>query len=384
MGLPRKCDLSSENKQFLYCASGEAAVLFACLFGTLIFIHLIQAILYRRRYCWVIIMAAIWEAGAFALRVQATLDQTKDGALVPSVLLIYLAPILLNAFVYMVFGRMVYYYIPEKKIAGIRAERMALIFVWLDIFAFITQAVGGSMSADDESNVGVIGSRIYTGGIAVQQCFIFCFTGLLIKFHRVMLRGGGIPEKGSQWRVLVYVMYFTLFTITTRIIYRLAEFAQGTQEDKLTVLTTKEVFFYVFEAVPMLFGMSAWNIWHPGRIMVGPEGDFPRLSRKEKKAMRKEKKEQKKAQKQAKKEAKEEELMTLKENRQAAKEERRSRREERRHRSSTRESHHHHHHRRSQSRHSRAEYAVLDNSQQGQFWDEETGFYPYPANRSFT
>lgn len=70
------------------------------------------------------------------------------------------------------------------------------------------------MSADDESNVGVIGSRIYTGGIAVQQCFIFCFTGLLIKFHRVMLRGGGIPEKGSQWRVLVYVMYFTLFTIT--------------------------------------------------------------------------------------------------------------------------------------------------------------------------
>lgn len=99
----------------------------------MIFIHLIQAILYRRRYCWVIIMAAIWEAGAFALRVQATLDQTKEGAMVPSVLLIYLAPILLNAFVYMVFGRMVYYYIPEQKIVGIRAQRMALIFVWLDI-----------------------------------------------------------------------------------------------------------------------------------------------------------------------------------------------------------------------------------------------------------
>lgn len=107
--------------------------MFASLFGLVIFAHSIQAILYRRWYCWVVIMAATWEAAAFATRAVATVDQTKRGPLIPSMLLIYLAPILLNAFVYMVFGRMVWYYIPEKKIFGIRAQRMAMIFVGLDI-----------------------------------------------------------------------------------------------------------------------------------------------------------------------------------------------------------------------------------------------------------
>jgi len=46
---------------------------------------------------------------------------------------VLLAPLWVNAFVYVVFGRMVHYFLPEKKIMGVRAIHMARWFVWFDI-----------------------------------------------------------------------------------------------------------------------------------------------------------------------------------------------------------------------------------------------------------
>lgn len=60
----------------------------------------------------------------------------------------------------------------------------------------------------------------------------------------------------------------------------------------------------------MLLGMAVWNPFHPGRIMYGLEGDFPKMSREEKKAMKKERKAQKKARRQL---EEGEEMMTLRE-----------------------------------------------------------------------
>lgn len=77
-----------------------------------------------------------------------------------------------------------------------------------------------------------------------------------------------------------------------RIVYRLAEFANGGTSAP-TVLSTQEAFFYVFEALPMFSALMIWNIWHPGRFLVGPESLFPKkvkISRKEKKALKEEKK----------------------------------------------------------------------------------------------
>jgi hypothetical protein len=39
----------------------------------------------------------------------------------------------INAFVYMVMGRMIYFYIPDQQIYGIKAIKLAKIFVWLDV-----------------------------------------------------------------------------------------------------------------------------------------------------------------------------------------------------------------------------------------------------------
>jgi hypothetical protein len=78
-------------------------------------------------------MGAIWETAAFVIRCISIQNPTSQGAYDPQFILILLAPLWINAFDYMLLGRMVYYFLEDRRLFGIRAERMALCFVLLDI-----------------------------------------------------------------------------------------------------------------------------------------------------------------------------------------------------------------------------------------------------------
>ena len=54
----------------------------------------------------------------------------------------------------------------------------------------------------------------------------------------------------------------------------------------------------------MMAALLILAIFHPGRYLVGPDSEFPRLSRKEKKAAKQEKKAAKQEKKEARKHAK--------------------------------------------------------------------------------
>lgn len=116
-----------------YCPGFPTAIIFTILFSIAMSVHIVQAANSRKRFCWVIIMAAIWETTGFALRAAGTQYQRSVGLQIFQQLLILLSPLWINAFVYMIFGRLVYYFVPEKKLMGIRATRLAMTFVWLDI-----------------------------------------------------------------------------------------------------------------------------------------------------------------------------------------------------------------------------------------------------------
>ncbi|KAJ5937908.1 hypothetical protein N7454_004250, partial [Penicillium verhagenii] len=288
-------DLSDENAQYSYCANGPAAILFSVLFGLTWIAHFVQAVVYRKRFCWVIVVGTVWECLGLIMRTYSTINQTKSTTASAAQILVLLAPLWVNAFIYMIFGRMVHFFLPEKKVIGIRAEKLAKIFIWLDVSSFFIQATGGIMDSGFSNQADRIGLHIYTAGIAVQEFFILCFCGLLVVFHRRMLQGLGDQSKGHQWKTLVIAMYATLGCITIRIIYRLAEFADintaGTSP-----LTVNEAPFYVLECLPMFAAMIIWNIWHPGRYLQGDESDFPKkvkVSRKEKARMKREAKESK-------------------------------------------------------------------------------------------
>ncbi|KDQ57165.1 hypothetical protein JAAARDRAFT_58630 [Jaapia argillacea MUCL 33604] len=275
-----KClDPHNPNAEYLYCASTGAAIVFSVLFGLSTACHIIQAIIYRKKFCWIIIMAGIWETGGFVTRVLSTFNQSQIVFVFPSQILILLAPLWINAFDYVLLGRMVHYFLPQQSIAGIRARRLATLFVLLDITALLVQGGGGSMLNNTDSKLVLLGLHIYMGGIGLQEFFILTFVILAIRFQKKATIAGDVLARPTDWRQLLYVLYATLGLITIRIIYRLVGFSQGIYN----TLTEHEAFFYCLEAVPMFSALLLYNVWHPGRVLVGPDSEFPPKPKKKKK-----------------------------------------------------------------------------------------------------
>lgn len=84
-------------------------------------------------------MGALWETAAFIIRILAIQNQSSQGLYTPQFVLILIAPLWINAFDYMVLGRMVHYFLPGRRILGFKPQRMALVFVLLDITYVFSQ-----------------------------------------------------------------------------------------------------------------------------------------------------------------------------------------------------------------------------------------------------
>lgn len=204
----------------------------------------------------------------------------------------------------MVLGRMVYYYLPEQKLFHIPGTRFSRYFVWLDILAFLVQLGGGMIvsGTNVKPKTMQLGIHIYMGGIGLQQFFILMFTALAIMFHRrvnELKAQGQYVEPG--WKRLLFTLYGSLALITVslfsfytslvaianrsaklRIIYRLVEYASGNGPN--SPLPYHEAYFYCLDGTPMFLAALIMCISHPGHFLKGPNSEFPKLSRKEKKA----------------------------------------------------------------------------------------------------
>ena len=105
----------------------------AFLFAISLDLHIFQAIRYRNTYAWTVIMCGLWEAASFAVRAISIRRPRSQGLFIIHSVLFLLAPLWINAFVYMLLGRMVNFFLKDRRLVGIKAKRMALYFVLLDI-----------------------------------------------------------------------------------------------------------------------------------------------------------------------------------------------------------------------------------------------------------
>ena len=270
--------LAPSDTLWNFCPSVGAAYLFAILFGLITLTHIAQAILHRKGYCWVIAMSALWQTLAYAFRIASIKAPTSVAAYSVWFTLILVAPLWTNAFVYMVFGRMVYNYTSTARLFKVKAWRFTLYFVLLDILAFLVQVTGASIASGDDvpDSQVLLGLHIYQGGVGLQQLFIFFFCYLAFRFHQNLDRQSPSPRL-KQAKLLLYVLYFVLVLVTIRIIFRLAEYSQGLDSS----VPNHEAYQYVLDSTLMMIALVAFNVVHPGRIMAGKEADFP--SRKERK-----------------------------------------------------------------------------------------------------
>lgn len=247
-------------------------------------------------------MGAAWETIGFALHAAGAHDQQNAGYATAHNLLFLLSPLWINAFAYMTFSRMVYYFLPGQRVWRINGTSLAKIFVWADILAFIVQGAGGLMAnPGNDSDTVKIGVDIYMAGMGIQEAFILFFTFLMATFHKeaIRLERNGMVLRDRPWRPLLYALYGVLLAITVRIIFRLAEYAGGM--DLSNPVPFHEEYAYALDAFPMMVAILILALIHPGRALVGAESEFPKVSRKEKRAEKKAKKAEKKAAKEGRK-----------------------------------------------------------------------------------
>ncbi|KAL2069856.1 hypothetical protein VTL71DRAFT_14535 [Oculimacula yallundae] len=303
------------DANYSYYPSLAAAIVFAIAFGICLFLHIFQAIRYsKKKLCWVLIMGILWEFASFSIRSIGTRHQQVTAYAFVSQILVLLAPMWINAFVYMVLGRMIYFFVPAQQIFRIKGIKIAKIFVWLDVVSFLTQVSGGVLiEPSNSAKTQMMGIHIYMGGIGFQELCILLFTAIATRFATTMRRlersqgatsSTQILDGKPQWRTLLYVLFAALILITVRIIFRMVEFASGLDPAK-NPIPYHEAYFLVLDALPMLIAGVLFNIVHPGRILRGEGSEFPKgLSRREKKEIKRMKKEEKRMKREEKKASK--------------------------------------------------------------------------------
>ncbi|RAH41681.1 RTA1 domain-containing protein [Aspergillus brunneoviolaceus CBS 621.78] len=265
------------NALYQYYPSFGAALAFSVLFGILMVTQFVQATIHKAGFVWVILMSAIGECVGFITRTLSTRSQQDTTLATITQLFILLSPLWVNAFDYMVLARMIYFFVPDRRIGIFKPSLLAIIFVLLDLGSFVIQLIGGSMAGPGADNATMMkGIHIYMGGIGIQQFFIILFLFIAVQFHRQMLNltcQGRLVGPKAHWRGLLYVLYTSLLFITVRIIYRLVEFSSG--NDASNPIPRHEWYMYVFDAVPMGCAIVVWNIVHPGAIIKGPDAKMP-------------------------------------------------------------------------------------------------------------
>ncbi|KAJ5117611.1 hypothetical protein N7448_011243 [Penicillium atrosanguineum] len=241
------------HTEWSFCPSTPAAILFTILFALTTLAHLSQAIYYKKIHCGVIVGSALAQTINYICRIISIKNPNTLGPYAAWFVIILVAPLFTNAFVYMVMGRMVWNYIPNAKLYRVTAWRFSTYFVVFDIIALIIQIAGAASSgASRQANQQVLNAiHIYMGGVAVQQFFILVFFFYAVKFHRIVLQ---LIRQGVE------------------------EYSHGFKSN----IPDHEAYQYGLDSVPMLLSLVILNFLHPGRIMPGKESDLP--SRKERKS----------------------------------------------------------------------------------------------------
>ncbi|EEA28511.1 hypothetical protein TMatcc_003159 [Talaromyces marneffei ATCC 18224] len=269
-----------------FCPSLGAAIAFLVFFFLTFVAHVTQGIYYRKAYTWVISMSALWQSITYILRIISIKNPSSLGEYAGWFVLILISPLWTNAFVYMVFGRMVWNYTPDATLWRVPAWRFGYCFVILDIVAFIIQVYGAASAETSGNTIAQIlrGIHIYMGGVAIQQAFIFCFCAFAYKFWRKLLeqkktvndQNPVSPDLSLQSGfTLLYALIAALILISLRIFFRLAEYSNGLQ----STIPNHEAFQYCLDSLPMLLALIILNIVHPGAIMRGPMCEIPSRKR---------------------------------------------------------------------------------------------------------
>ncbi|KAL3461789.1 RTA1 like protein-domain-containing protein [Aspergillus heterothallicus] len=261
---------------YFYEPSLAAAVVFAATYLIPFVYHLqISYVAYRNNkyfrfsYSVPLLIAALAEVNGYGQRAGSTQSHQDIGLFSTSQTMIVLAPVFVCASLYILLSRIIRAVQPEgidekelRVVNGwLKVTWLPKIFVTLDILSMLTQGGGSGISASGEweGKMLDIGIGVLIGGLALQLATFTVFLIVVMKFHHTSVRRG--PKLQHEMLMVIRGIYIAGFFIMVRSIFRLIEFAWGTE----SYIMTNEWPIYVLEAVPMFIAFMVLGWYHPSR-----------------------------------------------------------------------------------------------------------------------
>ncbi|KAF9889989.1 hypothetical protein FE257_006669 [Aspergillus nanangensis] len=250
-----------------YDPSLTAGVIATACFGIATAVHAIFFFARRTWYFTPFMIGGIFETIGYLGRILSS-RETPDwttGPYIMQTLLLLLAPALFAASIYMILGRIIVLTDGDSR-SIIRGRWITRIFVIGDVVSFFAQSAGGGILAQaDSKEKQDMGNNIIIGGLMIQIVFFALFILVSAIFHVRMLRRptSRAVEANEPWQHFLVVLYIANFLILVRSVFRVVEFAQGTDG----VLQADEYWLYIFDGLLMLLVMVLFLFYHPSRII---------------------------------------------------------------------------------------------------------------------
>ena len=92
--------VTTPDTLWVFCPNFGAAYAFCIFFGLTFLSHVLQGVYHRKAYAWVIAMSALWQTIAYAFRIVSISTPASLGNYAAWFVLILVAPLWTNAFVY--------------------------------------------------------------------------------------------------------------------------------------------------------------------------------------------------------------------------------------------------------------------------------------------
>jgi hypothetical protein len=157
------------------------------------------------------------------------------------------APTLIAATIYMMFGRLARVMCAENH-SIVRVSLLTKLFVGGDVLAFFCQSgSAGLLMMQDLANIG---KAMVIVGLIIQILSFGLFMVTSAIFHKRVVSDLTLKALSADisWPRIMRLLYAISLMIMIRSIYRLAEYVQGTEG----YLSSHEWTLYVFDSVPML------------------------------------------------------------------------------------------------------------------------------------
>jgi hypothetical protein len=182
-----------------------------------------------------------------------------------------IAPSLFAASIYMTLGRIMSGLGPlAESLSIIRVNWLTKTFVIGDLFAFMIQSSGASISAT--GNNPSLAENVIVGGLVIQILCFGLFVVVAVLFHRryahycAMLPGGRRVD-AFDWVGMLNMLYGTSALILVRCLFRIVEYIMGADAYPLR----NEWMLYIFDALLMVITMAIFYWWYPSNIQQSKE-----------------------------------------------------------------------------------------------------------------